>query len=97
MTRLCPVDTGNVHGPVAVPARSWSGHNFTPQDPGLYGRYFAIDLTANNALCFPGRVVDLGWGVCRQGFGLQHFGDGYMTEAVANARADALNHGEEWT
>jgi hypothetical protein len=41
--------------------------------------------------------VDFGWGVCRHGFGLQSFGDGYMTQRVAEARAKALNEGRSAT
>jgi hypothetical protein len=35
----------------------------------------------------------LGWGVCRQGHGLQQFGDGYMPKHIAEARAAVLNAG----
>jgi hypothetical protein len=61
--------------------------------------YVVVDLTANNAHCYPDRETppDFGYGVCRQGHGLQEFGDGYMTEGVATARAAALNAGESAT
>lgn len=59
--------------------------------------YVAVDLTATNAHIYRGRVVDLGWGVCRQGHGLQAFGDGHMTEQVARDRAAALNAGSVGT
>ena len=59
------------------------------------GRYVVVNLTENNAHCYPDRETppDFGYGVCRHGHGLQAFGDGYMTEAVATARAEALNAG----
>ena len=65
------------------------------------GEYVALDLTENNrasidAWCErnPGEPrPDFGWGVCRHGFGLQDFGDGYMPEHIAKARAIALNAG----
>jgi hypothetical protein len=60
----------------------------------LHGKYLPIDLTANNNPRNPEHVAhDFGWGVCRQGYGLQDFGDGYMCERVARARAEALNTG----
>lgn len=73
-----------------------------PQNPALYGRYIPIDLDANNRASIeawlernPGKEhVPFGWGVCRHGFGLQQFGDGYMSEEVATARAIALNRGQ---
>lgn len=46
--------------------------------------YIAIDL---------GGLRELGWGVFRHGHGLQAFGDGYMTEPIARARAAVLNAG----
>lgn len=58
--------------------------------------YIAVDLTANNAHMYD-EPIDLGWGVCRHGHGLLAFGDGYMNEAIARARADALNRGEVGT
>jgi hypothetical protein len=104
--RSCPVDTGEVHGPTAIPWRNMFGDGAgQPHQPGLYGRYLAIDLTANNrasvdAYCerYPDRPrPDLGWGVCRHGFGLQSLGDGWMCQEVAEARAIALNHGHPAT
>jgi hypothetical protein len=104
--RTCPVDTGAVHGPTAIPYRNMSGRDEGhPHNPGLYGRYLALDLTANNrhsidAWCkrFPDRPrPDLGCGVCRHGFGLQDFRDGRMSQEVAEARAIALNHGRPAT
>jgi hypothetical protein len=44
-----------------------------------------------------GTPPDFGWGVCRQGFGLQDFGDGYMNEQVATERAKTLNRGHPAT
>lgn len=57
--------------------------------------YIVVDLTANNAHCYPDAKTppDFGFGVCRQNHGLQEFGDGYMNEKVATARAAALNAG----
>lgn len=74
----------------------------TPHNPGLYARYAAIDLTLNNKISIdewckrnPDKPrPDFGWGVVRHGFGLQSFGDGYMTQEVATARAKALNQGK---
>jgi hypothetical protein len=59
------------------------------------GTYIVIDLTANNAGCYPDRETppDFGYGVCRHGHGLQEFGDGYMSKDVATARAEILNAG----
>jgi hypothetical protein len=58
------------------------------------GTFIAIDLTANNPPRNDDHVArDFGWGVCKHGHGLQEFGDGYMTEKVARARAEALNAG----
>jgi hypothetical protein len=100
----CP----SVQGPTVIPYHPWGGGDPTgrfPNHPGLYGRYLVIDLTENNrasidAFCerFPDRPrPDYGFGVCRHGFGLQSFGDGYMTEEVAEARAIALNAGRPAT
>jgi hypothetical protein len=63
------------------------------------GTFIAIDLTANNAHCYPDHDTppDFGWGVCKHGRGLQEFGDGYMVESVARARAQALNEGKQAT
>lgn len=63
------------------------------------GTFLAIDLTANNAHCYPDKdpPPDFGWGVCKHGSGLQEFGDGYMIEAVARERARALNEGKQAT
>lgn len=36
---------------------------------------------------------DLGWTVCRHGYGVQAFGDGYMSHRVAAIRAGLLNAG----
>lgn len=53
------------------------------------GEYVAVNLTENNAHCYPDRTPpDFGWGVCKHGSGLQHFGDGYMTEQVATKRTE---------
>lgn len=62
-------------------------------------KYLAIDLTANNAHCYPDKdpPPDFGWGVCKHGSGLQEFGDGYMVERIARARAAALNAGRSAT
>lgn len=76
-----------------------------PNHPGLYGRYRPIDLDENNRATIeawkarnPDRPAPaLGWGVCRHGFGLQDFGDGYMSREVAEARAIALNAGRAAT
>jgi hypothetical protein len=58
------------------------------------GEYVAVDLTANNAHMYEeGNAPDFGWGVCRQGHGLQAFGDGYMPKHLAEARAAVLNAG----
>lgn len=59
------------------------------------GMFVAVDLTANNAHCYPDTnpPPDFGWGVCRHGHGLQQFGDGYMTRDIAEQRAAALNAG----
>ena len=105
----CPVDTGAVHGPTAIPHRNMSGRDEGhPHNPGLYGRYLALDLTANNrhsidAFAYLRAILtrlprpDLGWGVCRHGFGLQDFRDGHMSREVAEDRAIALNHGRPAT
>jgi len=61
------------------------------------GDYVAIDLDENNAHLYPDQRTEFGWGVCRHGHGLQAFGDGYMTERVARARADVLNAGRPAT
>lgn len=94
-------NTGIVHGPLRVPYHDLFGGSGGPTHPGEYGLYIAIDLTENNRCqieqaheLHPDRPrPDFGWGVCRHGFGLQSFGDGYMTETVATARAHALNTG----
>lgn len=64
------------------------------------GDYIAIDLDANNQhsrdewAARNGRQPDsFGWGVCRHGYGLQSFGDGFMSERVARSRANLLNAG----
>jgi hypothetical protein len=62
------------------------------------GGYVVVNLTENNAHLYPeGEAPDLGYGVCRHGHGEQSFGDGYMTKAVAEARARALNAGRPAT
>ncbi len=70
--------------------RGWSTH---------HGEFIAVDLTENNAHCYPDKdpPPDFGWGVCRQGYGLQEFGDGYMVERVARERARVLNEGHPAT
>lgn len=93
--------TPAVQGPTIIPWRNMSGKDEGyPHHPGLHGRYLVIDLDANNRAQvdeirerFPDHP-GFGWGVCRQGFGLQSFGDGYMSERVATARAKALNSGQ---
>jgi hypothetical protein len=77
---------GEIEYDVDTDGRGWSP---------LHGKYLPIDLTANNPPRNPDQVAtDFGWGVCRQGYGLQEFGDGYMTEKVARTRAEALNEGK---
>ena len=63
------------------------------------GTYIAVDLTENNAHCYPDHdpPPDFGWGVCKHGHGLQEFGDGYMVERIAKQRAKALNAGKQAT
>lgn len=95
------------HGPTCIPCRrqEWSVDTRTytyidvwPHSPGDYGRYFPIDLDANNrhsvdAYCarHPERPRPVfGWGVCRHGFGLQHH-DGVLSETEADSWAVALN------
>ena len=88
-----------IHGPLCIPFKDMHGRvGGWPTHPGLHGRYFPLDLDENNrhsidAYCsrFPDRPrPTFGWGVCRQGFGLQHH-DGVMTEAEADAWAVDLN------
>jgi hypothetical protein len=97
------------HGPTCVPYVPWgwsrsepvpaSSH---PHNAGTYARYIPIDLDENNRYAIdawcernPGmpRPV-IGWGVCRDGFGLQgdvgRRGQG-MTEAEAERVAVELN------
>jgi hypothetical protein len=98
--------TPHVAGPTAIPYKPWGGGDpltSWPNHPGLYGRYAPIDLDENNAHQlrqarerFPDHP-GFGWGVCRHGFGLQDFGDGYMSEEIATARAKALNEGRPAT
>lgn len=79
---------GKVEHDVDTDGKGWSP---------LHGKYLVIDLTANNAHSYPDRnpPPDFGWGVCRQGYGLQEFGDGYMTKVIAEARAAVLNEGKQ--
>jgi hypothetical protein len=75
-----------IHGPITIPFVNMHGkEEGTPHDPGIYGRYLAIDLDQNNRT--PRGV--LGWGVCRQGFGLQALPR--MNKAQAEAKAKELN------
>ncbi len=102
---VCPTDTGEVHGPTAIPWRNMFGEDEgQPHHPGLYGRYLALDLDENNRASREAwekrtglQAQSFGWGVCRHGFGLQAFGDGWMSREVAEARAVALNHGRQAT
>lgn len=93
-------------GPTVIPFRNMSGRfEGVPHNPALYGRYISVDLDENNrhsvdAYCarFPDRPrPDLGWGVCRHGFGLQSFGDGWMSREVAELRAKTMNAGHPGT
>ncbi len=87
------------HGPWCIPfyePNCWPSPSF--------GRYVAIDLDANNRhviqhsrerfeQAHPGEPIPsrppLGWGVCRQGFGLQNFPP--LNEPSAKSLAKALN------
>lgn len=89
-------------GPTVIPWRDMAGEDRgVPNNPALYGRWLVIDLDRNNQTArdqyherFPDRPQpSFGFGVCRHGFGLENFGDGYMDERVATARALALNRG----
>ena len=68
------------------------------------GDFIAVDLDANNdharkrwAERHGREPSSFGWGVCRHGHGLQHFGDGFMSERVARARATVLSEGRPAT
>lgn len=97
MTTPCPVDTGRHHGPTVIPFRDPFGGEGYPNNPAAYGRYLVIDMTANNSAALdawcernPGQPrPDLGYGVCRHGFGLQNLG--HLTEAEAIEHAERLN------
>lgn len=96
-----PTNTGIVHGPTVIPAIDPFDRTreMVPHQPGLYGRYLVIDLTANNrtsidAWCDrnPDKPrPDFGYGVCRQGFGLQRAPKPYLTKDEAEEWAKALN------
>lgn len=85
------------HGPSCIPAHTMGGTDMHASS-GHYGRYLALDLTANNvhsidAWCArnPGKPrPDFGWGVCRHGFGLQDH-KGILTQAAAEEWATKLN------
>lgn len=85
-------------GPVCIPFVNMAGEEKgIPNDPVMHGRYLALDLDANNRHSieqwekrFPHRKhKSFGWGVCRQGFGLQDFD--WMDESRAQEVAKALN------
>lgn len=89
---------GTQEGPTCIPCKG------TPQHPANYGRYLALDLDENNRHSRgayrerTGREPEsFGWGVCRHGFGLQSFGDGFMSQEIAEARAKVLNEGRPAT
>lgn len=71
-----------VHGPTVL-AVDRPVHN-----PGLHGRFLAIDLDENNRVALEARrqahpeaeLPALGWGVCRHGFGLQRLPQGISKE-----------------
>jgi hypothetical protein len=85
------------HGPVCIPFVNMAGkEEGVPTHPAMYGRYLALDLDANNRYAIElweeqfGRPhKTFGWGVCRQGFGLQDLD--YMDERRAREVAKALN------
>jgi len=68
-----------------------------PTHPGIYARYLPLDLDLNNRAAiedarrrFPDHEVrHLGWGVCRQGFGLQSLPP--LSEEAARKFARLLN------
>lgn len=73
-------------GPTVIPFRNMSGkYEGTPHLPALHGRYLPVDLDENNRA----PAGTLGWGVCRQGFGLQNLPR--MTREQAHDEARRLN------
>jgi hypothetical protein len=93
-----------VHGPNVIPYPAYWGAGGA-HHPGLYGRYVVVDLDENNrhaidfqrerfAEAHPDAELPprphLGWGVCRQGFGLQDFPTG-LDQAEAERLAKMLN------
>jgi hypothetical protein len=87
-----------IHGPIVRPFIDLDGRESgEPTHPGTYARYLPIDLDANNRHSieewekrFPDREhVPFGWGVCRQGFGLQDLPP--LSEETAREFARRLN------
>ena len=82
------------HGPSCIP----HPRGGFPHLPASYGRYLPIDLDDNNRhqidqWCerHPGQPrPQLGWGVCRHGFGLQHH-QGALSREQAEEWARQLN------
>lgn len=94
MTYIVP----QYHGPICIPFKNMHGrYEGHPNNPAMYGRYIVIDLTANNRPSCDAwhernpdePYPDLGFGVCRHGFGLQNLG--WLTEEEAIAQAARLN------
>jgi hypothetical protein len=87
-----------VHGPTVARYRPWgiADGGGWPHHPGLHGRYLVIDLDVNNRYQreqFEKRTGQaprsFGFGVCRQGFGLENFPT--LTQAEAERVAIELN------
>lgn len=85
-------------GPTVIPYRNMAGEERgVPNNPADYGRYCVIDLDANNAAAVnrmlrenpEAKRPNLGFGVCRHGFGLQNLG--WLDEETATTYAKRLN------
>ncbi|MBS1861902.1 MAG: hypothetical protein JSS68_09335 [Actinobacteria bacterium] len=89
MSSAVSLKVPRAHGSPLSPSLDMAGkEEGAPTHPRLHGRYVTVDLGENNRHMNDG-TTDFGWGVCRQGLGLQDLPR--MDEAKTTAKAKEPN------